>query len=257
MNTTKKLTLSVAVAAFVAGPASAALTSQLGILDLTANGGINPATGFAWEAGDTYRFIFASSTGRDATSSDIADYNTFIQNAANASGLGLSSVTWKALASTETVAANANTGTAGVGGESFWLLNGTSLVADDYADLYGSVTHSNVINVSETGGTPFDGGDFTSVWTGSDGAGNIKTNAGGGNPGFLGNTVDPGDGIPKAHTGLWNFTSGRHWIDRFQVDLTDEKGIYGVSEVLTVVPEPSTTALLGLGGLALILRRRK
>jgi len=61
----KKYTYIAALAglALAAGSANAALTSQLGILDLTANGGINPATGFAWEAGDTYRFIFATSTG--------------------------------------------------------------------------------------------------------------------------------------------------------------------------------------------------
>ena len=34
------------------------LTSQLGILDLTANGGTNPSTGAAWKDGDTYRLVF-------------------------------------------------------------------------------------------------------------------------------------------------------------------------------------------------------
>jgi len=250
----KKYTYIAALAglALAAGSANAALTSQLGILDLTANGGINPATGFAWEAGDTYRFIFATSTGTAATSTDIATYNTFVQNAANASGLGIGGVTWKALASTESVAANVNTGTTGVGGESFWLLNGTSLVADDYADLYGSATHSSVINVSETGAAPPDLGTYTSVWTGSDGAGNAKA-------GFeLGSTNGAGNaGENTSHTGLWNYTSGAHWIERFNLDNTQVKNLYGVSEVLTVVPEPTTTALLGLGGLALILRRRK
>ena len=222
------------------GSSHGQLSGQLGILDLTANGGINPATGAAWQAGDSYRFIFASSTGRDATSADIADYNTFIQNAADASPLGLGLATWKALASTETVAANVNTSTDTGSGESFWLLDGESLVADDYADLYGFDTHDSVINVSETGGTPFDGGDFTSVWSGSDGAGNPKTNAGGGVPGWLGNTVENTSGDPpvtatRSLTGLWNFTSGRHWIERFHIDNTQIKGLYGVSEPLKIV----------------------
>ena len=58
--------------------------------------------------------------------------------------------------------------------------------------------------------------------------------------------------------------SNVRWV-RFNMDLTYEnKGGQdwqgGLSEVRfegTAVPEPSTTALLGLGGLALILRRRK
>ncbi len=43
---------------------------------------------------------------------------------------------------------------------------------------------------------------------------------------------------------------------RFKVG--SESGTYDVDSLtLTQVPEPSSTALLGLGGLALILRRRK
>ena len=219
------------------------LQSQHGILLLTANGGINPATGWAWEYGDEYRLVFATSTGINATSANIADYDTFVQNAANASTLGgvgvLGSVTWKALVSTPTVAANANTGTFGVGGESFWLVNGITVVADNYGDLYGSGTHSNAINMSETGGSPLNNGSYSSLWTGSDGSGNP----------VLGNELGASGGISRG--GLWGFTSGAHWINRFNLSQTtggnsgDGKfAIYAISEVLTITDGDSAPTLL-------------
>ena len=205
------------------------LEGQLGILDLSANGGVNPATGNLWQVGDNYRFIFASSTGRDATSADITDYNTFIQNLADASGLGLSSASWKALVSTAgdggdipAVAANVNTGTDTGSGESIWLLNGTSLVADNYSDLYGSWTHSSPITVSETGGTPFDAGSYGSVWTGSNSSGGILSNE----------ALGAADGTSR--TGLKGSISGAHWINRFSIDQSTVFGMYGMSEVLTI-----------------------
>jgi len=245
----KKTILTFAASALLAAVGSqanaAVIAGQLGVLDVSQ---INPATGVAFEAGDTYRLIFATSTGRDATSSNIADYNTFVQSHAAGSVIGtLSSVTWKAMASTETVDArdNTNTNSATDGpGESFWLLNGTSLVADDYADLYGSNTHDNRINIDDQLTAPFDGGDYTSVWTGSNSVGE----------GVSGYELGAASGTTR--TGLWNFTSGAHWINRFNIGQGDEKGLYAVSEVLTVTPEPSSLALLGLGGLLVARRRR-
>ena len=218
------------------------LQSQHGILLLTANGGINPATGWAWEYGDEYRLVFATSMGIDGTSANIADYDQFVQDAANAStfrGGALGNITWKALVSTPTVAANANTGTFGVGGESFWLVNGITVVADNYGDLYGSGTHSNAINMSETGGSPLNNGSYSSLWTGSDGSGNP----------VLGNELGASGGISRG--GLWGFTSGAHWISRFNLSQTtggnsgDGKfAIYAISEVLTVRDGDSAPTLL-------------
>ena len=213
-NTMKKHTLAaLATTTLLSLSANAALTSQLGILDLTANGGINPATGAAWAHNDTYRLVFASSAGRDALSTDIADYNAFIQGLANASPLGLSSVTWNALVSSETVDARDNTSTnptVNGTGESFWLMNGTEFIADNYADFYGSRLNGENIDRSETGGTPFDGGDFTSVWTGSRGDG-TKDPAH-----FVGSLTDAvafgdADDLPETRTGLWGTGSAAQW----------------------------------------------
>jgi hypothetical protein len=237
-----KILAAIAGLAFTTASAQDGLVSQHGILLLTANGGINPAYGDEWQDGDEYRLIFATSMGIDATSADIDDYDQFVQNAANASSLhggALGSITWKALVSTPTVAANVNTGTVGVGDISFWLVNGITVVADNYDGLYGSGTHRNAINMSETGGKPLDNGSYSSLWTGSDGGGNAKT-------GF---ELGAAGGTSKG--GLWGFKSGAHWIDRFNLSQTtagnsgDGKlAIYAISEVLTVRYGDSEPTLL-------------
>ena len=65
--------------------AEAAVIGELGVLQDTADGGINPATGSAWVPGDQYRLAFYTSEKRDATSTDINDYNAFVQSVAASS----------------------------------------------------------------------------------------------------------------------------------------------------------------------------
>jgi len=63
------------------------------------------------QPGDTYRIIFVTSAKRNATSSNIADYNQFVTNAANLSPeLQSLNTTWTALASTSATNVLANTG---------------------------------------------------------------------------------------------------------------------------------------------------
>jgi len=65
--------------------------------------GLNP--------GATYRIIFVTSTMRDGSSGNIADYNSFVTDAANLdAGLAGLGTTWTALASTATVNALDNAG---------------------------------------------------------------------------------------------------------------------------------------------------
>ena len=89
---------------------TADLVSQLGILDLTANGGINPATGEPWKAADRYHLAYVTTAETTATSTDIADYNAFVQGDANSQNvtvnegtINLGTVNWFALGSTSTV----------------------------------------------------------------------------------------------------------------------------------------------------------
>ena len=117
------------------------LAGQLGVLDLTANYGINPMTGELWKVGDTYRLIFTTSTTRNATSSNVADYNAFVNAAAAGSSAfpNLGDATWYAIASTPTVDARDNTLTNKAvphPDAAFYLTDGSTLFAGNNNDLW-------------------------------------------------------------------------------------------------------------------------
>ena len=123
------------------------LACQLGVLNLSANGGINPATGVPWALGDTYRLIFITSAHTVCDSTDIATYNSFVQGlaAASTSYPKLGSVTWKVVGSTASVAARDNTSTNpsvnGVG-EPIVRMDGLFVIANNYADLWDGAINS-------------------------------------------------------------------------------------------------------------------
>lgn len=73
--------------------ASAQLSGQYGILDLTANGGINPNTGEPWQEGDQYRLAFYTSDKVSGESDDPQDYDDFATAQANLSPLGNGAIT--------------------------------------------------------------------------------------------------------------------------------------------------------------------
>ena len=91
-------------------------------------------------AGDRFRLLFRTSTTRDATSTDIADYDAFVQAAAGAGHADIQShnAAFKVLGSTADVDARDNTATtytADDKGVAVYWLNGDK-VADDYEDFY-------------------------------------------------------------------------------------------------------------------------
>lgn len=91
-------TLAIAVA-LILGAAS-----ESRAVPITQPTGLNP--------GDQYRLVFATSTTRDATSSNIADYNAFVTGVADSvPELLLLGTTWTAIASTASVDARDNTST--------------------------------------------------------------------------------------------------------------------------------------------------
>lgn len=231
------------------GAEAAPLTGELGILDLTANGGLNPATGSAWAYGDYYRFAFITSTDGDSypASSDISTYNDMVQGLADASALNIGQDDggyWRVIGSTADVDARDNTWTnpdEDGPGHAIFLLDGSTVVANDYADLWdGDVQH--IINVTEKGETrtswPYTGTylDGTSV-EGKPSSFSVLGGGGDVHQGNGGNTTE--------------------WVWRQWTGDTADLPYYAMSEPQMVVPEPATLALVGLGGLGTLLARRR
>jgi len=185
--------------------------------------------------GEFYRLVFVTSGTRDATSTDIADYNAFVTTAATGvPGLNALGTTWKAIGSAGNratgvyVNANENTLTrTGDPSAPVYRLDGV-LVANSNADLWdGSVAAG--ISVTEYG-DPLD----TQVWTGTMGSGVRNGDW------FMGDT-----GGNWVYYGLSSGTGaggvgGMGWIANLDEQKTSLKSFYAISGILTVPSGPRT-----------------
>lgn len=190
--------------------------------------------------GDSYRLIFVSSAGRDATSTDISEYDSFVQGLANAAGIGISEgVTWQIVGSTDMVSAIDHVG---VFEDPVYKMNvGEDRVANDSMDLFdGSL--ANFINRDENNNLL----NSATPWTGSTGLGDKA----------LGNRVlGSVDSVARA-----GIASGldASWLSQSDIATTAIHPFYSLSSRLTVpvVPEPTTLLLATVGCLSPILCRR-
>ena len=247
--------LTLAMLVMAATPARADIIGQLGILDDSANGGINPATGAAWGPGDTYRLAFYTQDKRNTLSNDIADYNSFVQSVAAGSTAFplLGNATWKVLGSTATVSARQNTGTETNDGLPIFVLDGTTMIAQDSDDMWNgfplrfpAATSPNGQNMyyspylNEDGVEGVTSGFGTDIATGSSSSGAISADP-------LG---DPnGDGLRLNYGASRANSSGRVWARFGKGNPNSDWSFYVLSEPLTVVPEPASLTLLAMGGL--------
>lgn len=191
---------------------------------ITLPSGLNP--------GDTYFLAFVTAGTRNATSSNIADYDAFVTAQANSDPLLLAlGTTWLAIGSTATIDAVTHIGVTGP----VYNLGGQE-VATGSPDMFdGSLAAP--IDFDQ------DGNEWiTIVWTGS----------------FFTGIKEPNDylGYVGNHTvfARSNFTDSR-WIQSGDTFSVIDHSMYGISGPLVVptaaVPEPSTISLM-LGPLLLL-----
>ena len=102
-------------------------------------------------SGDRFRLIFLSSTKRNAESTNIADYNKFVQDlaAAGHADIRAHSAGFRAVACTEAVDARDNSGTSGIGLGIHWL--GGAKAVDNYVDFYDGSWDEEVTVRDESG----------------------------------------------------------------------------------------------------------
>lgn len=202
--------------------------------------------------GDKYRVLFVTSTTRDATSSDINVYNTFVQAAADAGSvtnpLGL---TWNVLGSTESVNAQSNTSIFQSDTDAVTFFNTSgSIVAMSGSDLWSGSITAPILD-SENGMSLFG----AIVYTGTSHIGTTFSQNG------------LGSNFRFVRTGNSYVSVDEKWISGLNTSRERVHSFYGASQLSVIpsqqlpppvsVPEPgSSLILLGLAGL-LFSRYRK
>ena len=185
-------------------------------------------------AGNQFRLLFISSTTRDATSTNIGDYNSHVQSAAAAGHTDIQSYSsgFRAVACTLAQDANDNTSTTGTGVPIYWL-NGAK-VADDYTGFYDGTwdDEANPKNESGTAETGVDTHRGSIIYTGCEDDGTRDLVA------YLGSTIVSSVDPALADTvlvGELNTNDGNP-IEGDETEHTSDQGhFYALSEVFEVV----------------------
>lgn len=189
------------------------------------------------EPGEEYRLMFLTSEFRDATSSEIEDYNEFVQLVADDSPeVGSWNLEWKAIVSTDDVDARDNTETNAANelGVPIYGVHG-QILASNYNVLWNPADNLDnrfSMNVTELGTALFlirPDDDALYAWTGTDLDGTAYvTSDRGSRVGFLGSEWAIA-GRAAAPPSALIFGDG--W------STTRELPLFAISEIITAVPE--------------------
>ena len=161
-----RVALRAGLAGLLAGAALALATPARAQTGVPADWSLKPT---ALAAGAPFRLLFLSSTNRVGSDTDIADYNTFIQDLAAAGHADIQaySAGFRVVGCTADTDARDNTSTTGTGVPIYWLNGGK--VADNYADFYDGYwwNEANDKNESGTDGPDTSSGSYYPI-TGCD-----------------------------------------------------------------------------------------
>ncbi len=206
-----------------------------GNIALQTPSGLNP--------GDHFRFIFVTTGTTNATSADISTYDAFVNSDAGGATYNGSVVTWQAIGSTSSVNAIDHIG---VTGNPVYNPSGTMVVATDSTS--GLWSGNPLLTPPDQYLNGAQKPELDEVWTGTGNEGTVFRP--------LGNTTIV-DGVSSHYANNGNPDavppSPLNWITGNVNSLGALHHLYGISQELTVpasvVPEPSTVMLAGLGGL--------
>ena len=184
--------------------------------------------------GEKYHLVFVTAGTRNGASSSIGDYNTFVQQQAEASELSLPSTTWKAIASTASESAVNNVGT---GSGPVYLIDASTLVSNSVEDLFNGTNLQAAIDTTQNGNViP----SFNFAWTGT-GEGGVSANP-------LGSS--------QPERGDLRTTNGDLWLTaNNSLGSSGDQPLYAISAPITVTsvnPIPDLSCLFALGSIVCI-----
>ena len=229
-----RIALTVCLSAIVMATAASSASASLVISTPT---GLNP--------GDHFRIMFVTTGTIDATSINISTYDTFVNTDANGATYNGSVISWKAIGSTISVNAITHIGTTG---SAVYLAGGTKVTSSDDLSGLWSGTLLNAPDQYLSGASV--GGVIVYTGTNTDGTAYSGYE--------FGNSTESLFGI--------SMSTNSDWVANDFDNNENAHHLYGISSDLvvpsgSVVPEPSTAVLAGLGALAGLIyslaRKRK